>query len=179
MLIQLACSPETVIDSAITEPEADSAGGGPSLVEEVARVEGTLLINEVMADKDHGGDWLEIFNAGSSEVLLGLGWQLATDDVGLDESEALTGTVPAGGWLRIPCDGSETDDPDVHAMSFPLEMDGDGLMLLEADEVVNRITWGALTSDANASAGLTLARTEDGGEAWDWAEETPGATNAP
>jgi hypothetical protein len=128
-----------------------------------------LFLNEVLADRSAGGDWIELYAAGNADVDVS-GYRLADEDG--DEATIPPGTVvPAGGWLVIGCD-TEIEASEVN-VGLSLDKDGDGVTLAYPDDaVVDAISWSSLTG------AVAAARMPDGHDDWYYDHTpTPGAPN--
>ncbi len=141
----------------------------------------SLVLNEFMADNDNvyadpagdHDDWVEIFNRGSSPVLLtGMyltdkpdnltKWQFTQPDLYLQP----------GAYLVVWCDEEEAE-PGQHT-NFKLGAGGEFLALTEADgvTVADSLTFGPQTLD------IAFARYPNGTGAWQQMAATPGAENS-
>lgn len=138
-----------------------------------------ISINEFLAsnnlinqdpDFQSFADWVELYNAGSSDVDLG-GWWLS-DDADLPEKWVFPAgtTLPANGFLLIWADGENTG---LHT-NFKLSADGEKLILSDASGLEqDKISF--LPQLSNVSQG----RAVDGSGNWGfYTSPTPGASNA-
>jgi len=137
-----------------------------------------VLVNEVMAsnnatitDPDYGesSDWVELYNAGSSDVDLG-GYYI-TDNLNTpDKYQLPNGTViKAGGYLLIWCDGNATG---LHT-GFKLSADGESVGLYNPSlEPVDAMSFDVQLLD------ISYGRRQDDPNEWAYfATATPGAAN--
>lgn len=156
-------------DSAETAETADT--GSPPVA---------LFVNELMSGNtaavldDNGvvSDWIELYNAGASDVDLA-GYSLSDDWTNPAQHVLPEGTaLAAGGYLVLWADG-DTTAGDTH-LGFKLSQDGEGVGLFDpAGEAVDWVVYGPQVSDT------ALARIPDGGETWeDVVHGTPGRANA-
>lgn len=131
-----------------------------------------LYLNELMADANAGGDWLEIYSDGAEGVDVG-GYLLA-DETG-EQSALADGTVvPAEGFLFVWC-GDDRGDGEVW-VTIRLDKDGDKVSLshLDGDATVvdDAISWDSLNGM------VAVARVPDGGPDWFYdGTPSPGASN--
>ena len=144
-----------------------------------------LRINEVLAVNSSAladpqgefDDWIEIFNAGTTEI--DLAGMYLTDD--LDEptkwrvptAQPEQTTVAAGGYLLIWADGETTDMPGLHA-GFSLSAGGEqvGLYDVDGQTLVDAITF------ARQRADISFGRVPDGNDTVEYmAVPSPGAPN--
>ena len=137
-----------------------------------------LHINEIMADNgasyvtDEGTapDWFELYNA--SALDLELEGFLVRDDLGSDEPYVFGAglVVPGEGHLLLIADGEGKAD---NALPFKLSAGGEELGIYTPDDqAIDMVTFGQQVQD------LSLARTEDGGDEWEYiAGGTPGEPN--
>ena len=143
-----------------------------------------LYINEFMASNDFAfpgpngdyPDWIEIYNAGSEDVMLG-GYYMADD---LADPEALyeipstypdSVTVPAGGYIIFYADKGESS---VLSLNFKLSGGGEQVGLWDTGKaVLDSITYGPQGADTS------YGRYPDGTGDWGFmVDYTPGATNS-
>ncbi len=143
-----------------------------------------LFINEFMASNDNAfpgpqgdfPDWIEIYNAGSEDVMLG-GYYLSDD---LADPEKLfqipdtypdSVTVPAGGFIVFYANS----DPDwsVRNLNFKLSGGGEQIGLWNPDQMfVDSLTYGEQIADTS------YGRYTDGTENWYMMPDfTPGEAN--
>jgi hypothetical protein len=131
-----------------------------------------LYINEFMASNDNAfpgpqgdfPDWIEIYNAGTEDVMLG-GYYMSDD---LTDPEKLfqipstfpdSVTVPAGGFIVLYANS----DPDwsVRNLNFKLSGGGEAIGLWNADQVfVDSLTYGEQIADTS------YGRFTDGTDNW-------------
>lgn len=144
----------------------------------------TLYINEFMASNettiaDESGnfeDWIEIYNAGSSDVNLA-GYYISDDAVEptlwqIADTDASLTTVPAGGYLLLWAD-KDTDDGANH-IDLKLGSGGEDIVLSLPDgtTVVDGLTFGAQTDD------ISYGRSSDGAADFQFfGTATPNAEN--
>jgi hypothetical protein len=133
-----------------------------------------VVLNEVDADKDLGGDWLEIHNTSNEAVDLE-GWTI--EDVALGVRAAFR--FPAGATLEADAYGLVYCAPDAGSVGaeapwvsdFALDLDDDQVWLIDADgTTVDDIGWTALREEV-------LARAGDGPDWERQAVGTPGEPN--
>ncbi|MBP8258127.1 MAG: lamin tail domain-containing protein [Verrucomicrobia bacterium] len=129
------------------------------------------MLNEIAASVAGAApDWVEIYNAGIQEVLLG----------GLSLSDSLakprkyvffpSARVPARGFLLIDLDGDAP--PTDRNAGFALKGAGDDLTLFaESGQILDRVQFGPQIR------GLTIGRVPDGEGAWCLGQPTPEAPN--
>lgn len=125
-----------------------------------------ILINEVASSIDPS-DWVELYNAGSSEVDIS-GWVMRDDDPTHEFVVPADTTLAAGAYLVL--------DQDIDVFGFGLGST-DSVILSTADGVlVDSVSW----LDGDAPDGATWARLPNAGVTWatSW-EPTPGAANVP
>lgn len=130
-----------------------------------------VVINELLADRDAGGDWVELYNPGAEPVSLE-GYALANADK--DETLPSRITLDPGGFLSIAC-GGPLPGFDIQ-LDLRLDKDGDEATLthLDGDTLVvdDHVSWESLIGGASA------ARFPDGDVAWLYdPTPTPGASN--
>ena len=149
------------------------------------RASSQLLINEFAASNDVSfpgpqndfPDWIEIYNAGSEDVMLG-GYFLADD---LADPTAMyeipstypdSVTVPAGGFILFYC--NKDTAYSVLNTNFKLSGGGEQVGLWDASEnVLDSITYGDQIADT------TYGRVPDGGANWVfYSGITPGVSNS-
>jgi len=144
-----------------------------------------VFINEFMAinqtiisDPDFGqyADWIELYNAGESEVDLG-GTFLSDDINNPTRWEIPQGTsIPAGGFLLVWADDKDMEGEALHT-NFRLDgTEGEELGLFSSIGTglvpIDTVTFGAQTPD------VSMGRTRDGGSDWGYfGAPTPGASN--
>lgn len=105
------------------------------------RVGGPVVINEVMinpaAVADSAGEYVELFNSGSSAVEVG-GWSLKDDGGNAYVLPAGT-TIPSGGYLVIAANADPGANggftPDLVWTNFALSNSGDEVVLVDAGAV--------------------------------------------
>ena len=161
--------------STVTGCKADPAGPGQS------PYAGVLYINEFMAsnasvvadEKGDFDDWVELYNAGTTDVELGA--MFLTDDLSQPMKWGFSDTfVPAGGYLLVWCDG-EYDEGWMHT-SFKLNAGpGEQLGLFSTDGehvfAVDTLSFGPQSSDTS------YGRLPDGGDWQLMPNPTPGMAN--
>lgn len=140
-----------------------------------------LFINEILAANDAGvrdpdfdrtADWIEIYNAGSSQVDLE-GMYLTDDLEQLLQWEIPAGAVvPASGFLVFWADKEDTALSGYHT-NFKLSKDGEQVGLFTAEGVqIDALTFGEQETD------VSYGRVPDGGMSWQSLEApSPGAQN--
>ena len=134
---------------------------------------GSVALNEVMANNvssvaNNGfyPDWVELYNGGASPVNLA-GWSL-TDDSNPRKFVLPATTLPAGGYLVIWCDATNTALGGLRA-PFSLGANGEQVLLYDAaSNRVDAIAYGV--QPANYSIGRV-------GGAWTLNQPTTNATN--
>lgn len=138
-----------------------------------------LFINEILASNDTAqswedgdgnenfDDWLEIYNAGDSEVdLEGFG----LTDGGAPWLFPAGASIPAGGHLLVWCSEAE-DAPGLHT-DFKISRSGEVLTLSDSYErTVNAVDMPEQQTD------VATYRSPDGSETWAFGTGTPGAAN--
>ena len=144
-----------------------------------------LYINEFMASNDFAlpgpegdyPDWIEIYNAGAEDVMLG-GYYMSDK---LDEPDAMyqipdtypdSVTVPAGGYILFYANkGQETS---VLNLNFKLKGDGEQVGLWDPEQnVLDSLTYGQQYADTS------YGRYPDGDNNWSlMVDYTPGAPNS-
>ncbi len=143
-----------------------------------------LYINEFMASNDVSfpgpqgdfPDWIEIYNAGTEDVMLG-GYYMSDD---LDDPMAMyqipstypdSVTVPAGGYIVFYANKGEASS--VMNLNFKLGSGGEDIGLWDASQVdVDHLTYGPQTTD------VSYGRFPDGTNVWGFMTNiTPGAAN--
>ena len=144
-----------------------------------------LYINEFMASNDAAlpgpngdfPDWIEIYNAGSEDVMLG-GFYMADD---LVDPEAMyqiqstypdSVTVPAGGYIIFYADKGH--ESSVLSLNFKLSGGGEQVGLWNTDKsVLDSLTYGEQFADTS------YGRYPDGSDNWGFmVDYTPGAANS-
>ena len=144
-----------------------------------------LYINELMASNsttiaDESGDfddWIEIYNAGSSDVNLA-DYYISDDPTAptlwqIPATNAALTTVPAGGFLLLWADKDLADG--ANHINLKLSSNGETLVLLLPDgsTQVDAVTFGAQNTD------ISYGRTEDGMSAFQtFPQSTPGLSNS-
>jgi len=143
-----------------------------------------LYINEFMASNDAAfpgpqgdyPDWIEIYNAGTEDVMLG-GYYLADD---LADPSAMyeipntypdSVTVPAGGFILFYANKDEGSS--VLNLNFKLSGSGEQIGLWDPDQnFLDSLTYGEQTTD------VSYGRYPDGTDTWYFMTNfTPGAAN--
>lgn len=123
-----------------------------------------IVINEILASSGQGPDWIELYNPTDSPLDLSGVW-LSDDLETLNRYALPAGTlVPSGGYLVL----SEAE------FGFGLAAEGETVVLSEPElgYVLAAYGYGPQT------AGRTLGRVPDGGDAWYFMEPgSPGAAN--
>ena len=144
-----------------------------------------LYINEFMASNDFSfpgpqgdyPDWIEIYNAGTEDVMLG-GYFMSDDLVDPEAMFEISNaypdsvTVKAGGYILFYANkGQETS---VLNLNFKLGSGGEQVGLWDSGKnVLDSLTYGAQITDTS------FGRYPDGGSVWGFmADITPGATNS-
>ncbi len=115
--------------------------------------ESSVVINEIMQNPDANdgtdreGEWIELYNAGSTDVDIN-GWTIADDDSDEHEiSNTLPLTIPAGGYLVLGHTITQTKNGTVtvdyeYGNDLQLANDNDELVLTDTKgERVDYITW--------------------------------------
>lgn len=125
----------------------------------------SLKLNEIQASNPDDDDWLELFNDSDAEVSLA-GVQLR------DTNSYWTfagGTLAAGGFLKVTCDGKGKSG----TTNFKLSSDGEQVTLLDADgALLDRVVFPALRSKTS------WGRVPNGSGAWTvLGTPTPGKAN--
>ncbi len=146
---------------------------------------GQLYINEFLASNDASfpgpqgdyPDWIEIYNAGSTEVMLG-GYYFSddlTDPAKMFQVPSTypdSVTVPAGGFIVF----FANSNPESSVMNLNFKLSGSGEHIgfwNPSQEFVDSLTFGPQTSD------ISYGRYPDGSEDWfSMTEITPGSANA-
>jgi uncharacterized protein YggL (DUF469 family) len=142
-----------------------------------------LYINEFMASNDAAypgpqgdyPDWIEIYNAGSEDVMLG-GYYLY-DAIDLAEAYQIPDTypdsvtVPAGGYIVFNANKEEASS--VMNLNFKLSGDGEEIGFWDTDQnLIDHIIFGAQTDD------ISYGRYPDGSDDWGFMSDyTPWETN--
>lgn len=128
-----------------------------------ATLPGSVRINEVLADRSDGPDWVELHNPGSLDLDIG-GYLLTDDPTGLGGLVIPVATnLPAGGFVRFEVDPLVT---------FGLDRDGEGVYLFHGASLLDSVTFGNQLTD------LSLARVGRDGH-WALGVPTPLAENVP
>ncbi|MFK7808517.1 MAG: lamin tail domain-containing protein, partial [Saprospiraceae bacterium] len=146
----------------------------------------SLFINEFMASNsntiaDEAGDfedWIEIYNAGSTDINLA-GYYISddTNDIliwQIPASDASKTTVPAGGHLILWAD-KDTEDGENH-VDVKLGGGGESVVLTAPDAItiIDQITFGPQTDD------ISFGRETDGANDFVFfTTASPGAMNVP
>lgn len=136
-----------------------------------------VYINELQAsnsttiadpENSEYSDWLELYNAGSSEANIS-GWRLSDSDDNMEWFVPSGTVIPSGGFLLIWADGA---DSGLHT-NFGLSADGEQLTLYNAGGTsVDQIVFPEQLTD------ISLGRKTDGGSPWGYfSPSTPGASN--
>jgi large repetitive protein len=140
-----------------------------------------LYINEFMADNldylvledDTSPDWIEIYNAGVTEVLL--------DDIYLSDVLAaptmwglgVEGSIAGGGFLLLYADG----ETSAGHLPFKLDKGGEDLGLFQFDGSGEAVTLDAISYPSQLE-NQSSARSPDGGGEWViTGSPTPGESN--
>jgi len=146
-------------------------------------VKAQLYINEFMASNDAAvpgpqgdyPDWIEIYNAGSEDVMLGGYYMYDTLDVSqayqIPDTYPDSVTVPAGGYILFYANKDE--DLSVLNLNFKLSGGGEQIGLWNPDmEEVDGLTYGDQVAD------VSYGRYPDGSDMWYiMPDYTPGAPN--
>lgn len=142
----------------------------------------SLVINEIMqsnidcvyVDHEYPDSWVELYNGGTAPVSLA-GWRIGVKN-GAEKCYALPGdaSVPAGGYLLVYCDKSETGG--LHT-DFRLESGKDGAVYLyDAD---GRLADSLTGLKKMPAANVAYGRVVDGGPDWAYMiSATPGVSNS-
>ena len=128
-------------------------------------------LGEVMSPAINFDSWIELYNAGDSEIDLG-GLYLSDDESNLRRwrMPADMGSIPAGGF-KVVWLGSN----DIKTTQAPFKLDCDGGTVFLSDSEGQLLTRQDYPSAMSRTA---WARTTDGGSEWGWtATATPGASN--
>jgi hypothetical protein len=160
-----------------SEPTPGAANDGIALIH--------LAINEFMALNDFSfpgpqgdfPDWIEIYNAGSEDVMLG-GYYLADN---LTDPSAMyqipdtypdSVTVPAGGYILFYANKGQASS--VLNLNFKLSGGGEQVGLWDPDQIIlDSLTYGSQTAD------ISYGRFPDGSNLWmSFTFPTPGESNA-
>ncbi len=142
-----------------------------------------LYINEFMASNDAAfpgpagdyPDWIEIYNAGSEDVMLGGYYMYDTLDVTqayqIPDTYPDSVTVPAGGYILFYANKDE--DLSVLNLNFKLSSGGEQIGLWNPDqELLDGITYESQITDTS------YGRYTDGTDNWYYMSDyTPGASN--
>ena len=163
---------------------SDFTPGAPNTDPNSGPGEVSLFINEFMASNDFAvpgpqgdfPDWIEIYNAGTEDVMLG-GYYMADD---LTDPTAMyqipdtypdSVTVPAGGYILFYANKNE--ETSVLNLDFKLSGDGEQIGLWSPDQqFLDSITYPAQYADTS------YGRYPDATDDWFYmVEYTPGATN--
>lgn len=151
-----------------TVPAPVEVIGGPSEVPSNTEEAGTdrkgIVINELMADNEQlvmgcTDDWVELYNPGGAEADLSKYFLIKSSSA--DKRLSLEGmTIPANGYLVIKL----TDEAP-----FRLSKDGDGLLLVSGDTIIDRLDYDAsIGTDSISHEGICehptpgFANTEEG-----------------
>jgi hypothetical protein len=139
---------------------------------------GQIVINEFLAsnatitqDPDFGeyADWIELYNAGTSNVNLN-GYYI-TDNLNIPDKWSISGNlnIPAKGYALIWTDGKNTG---LHT-SYKISMAGEEIGLFSPSlHLLDSVTFGVQTID------ISMGRSPDGSAAWKYfTAPTPGASN--
>ncbi len=143
-----------------------------------------LYINEFMASNDAAfpgllndyADWIEIYNAGTEDVMLG--GYFMSDDLAdtsswfeIPSTYPDSVTVPAGGFIIFYA--NKSDDISVMCLNFKLKGSGEQIGLWGPDmNVIDTLTYGAQITDTS------YGRYPDGSATWYFMPDfTPGAAN--
>jgi len=123
---------------------------------------GDLFISEFLAQNDGGledadgdaSDWIEIYNAGSSDANL-LGWHLTDDADDLGKWDFPSTVVPAGGFLVVFASGKDraVAGSELHT-NFSISSEGEYLALVEPDGVSLASEFNAPVQYENVSYGI-------------------------
>ena len=146
-------------------------------------VKAQLYINEFMASNDAAvpgpqgdyPDWIEIYNAGSEDVMLGGYYMYDTLDVSqayqIPDTYPDSVTVPAGGYILFYANKDE--DLSVLNLNFKLSGGGEQIGLWNPDmEEVDGLTYGDQVAD------VSYGRYPDGTDNWAFMSNyTPGEAN--
>ncbi|MAZ93609.1 MAG: hypothetical protein CMF58_04260 [Lentimicrobiaceae bacterium] len=145
---------------------------------------GQLYLNEFMAKNDTAlpgpegdyPDWIEIFNAGSEDVMLG-GYFLTDEPLGGDMHQISSAypdsvTVSAGGYILFYANNGE--ETSVLNLNFKLSSDGEDLILIASDtSFVDGLIFGPQEAD------VSQGRYPDGTGEWLFMNDyTPGSPNS-
>ena len=138
---------------------------------------GPVVLNEVCAsnhDAAHNGPdtpgYIELFNTAASSTDIG-GWTLTNNPLQTALYTFPAGTVlPAQSYLVVWCD-SDLVQPGLHT-GFPLNKDGESLLLLNGASIIDTITYGPQALD------IPIGRVPVGTGAWVAIQPSPGAANA-
>ncbi len=144
----------------------------------------SLFINEFMASNEFAfpgpqgdyPDWIEIYNAGAEDVMLG-GYYMSDvlDDPGamyqIPDTYPDSVTVPAGGYILFYANKGEASS--VLNLNFKLSAGGESIGLWNPSQiVVDNLTYEAQSTD------VSFGRYPDGADAWGFMTDfTPGASN--
>lgn len=131
-----------------------------------------ICINEVMAasslaDERSGGsgDWLELYNGGTTEQLASGEWFVTDDRDDLLKFELPGIALREMEHLRLWCDGNELVMEGVHA-SFRLASEGEWIALVRLVDGTPCIIDSIRYPPQHADHGLSFGRYPDGTQAW-------------
>jgi len=132
----------------------------------------TLVINEVASNNgDPNPDWLEIYNPSDVEVDI--------SGFGVYDKPAAIFTFPIGtkiaakGYYVVTCDVTLANTDPTHYAAFGLSSGGESVYLVDASlAIIDQVDFPAL------SVGVSYARIPDGGNTFENANPTKGATNS-
>jgi Lamin Tail Domain len=156
-------SPDTTQDDTSSQPDDTAWPTEPT----------SVVLNEVMAHVEYGGDWLELYNLSENDADIG-GYVLRDSNGGSDSLPE--GTMISGRSVLLVRCGGLSDDPEEPSVAIRLSKTGETLELyhLADGNIVwdDEVTWSDLTGN------LSLARQPDGEGAWATDDSpTPGASN--
>jgi hypothetical protein len=132
----------------------------------------TLVINEVAPNNgDPNPDWLEIYNPSDVEVDI--------SGFGVYDKPAAIFTFPAGtkisakGYYVVMCDVTLAGTDPTNYAAFGLSSGGESVYLVDASlAIVDQVDFPAM------AVGVSYARIPDGGDTFENANPTKGATNS-
>ena len=178
-LLLLACADagstsDSTADAEDIAPDSTTSAQD-SIVQESRTVGWMLLINEfnVAAKDGGGGDWIELYNAGTVDADLAEVVLQTNGDSAQNRSLASLGALAPAQFLLLE---SGVGSFGV-GVQFGLNWEGDVIGVCDVECVAgagDRLSYSTYAAD---SSGLTRSRAPDGGEAWTYSTPTPGVEN--